>query len=66
MRRRILRRLIWVYAICICFLFEYIQPVPQMRTVNFRLAAPLHVLNIMVPLVFPGHAYLQTAQGQLL
>ena len=42
MRRRILRRLIWVSANCICSLFEYIQPVPQMRTLNFRLATLLH------------------------
>ena len=37
MRRRVLRRLIWVYAACIWSFFACIQPVPQVRTFNFRL-----------------------------
>ena len=40
-RRRVLWRLIWVYAVCICFLFECIQLVSHVRTLNFRLATPL-------------------------
>ena len=36
-----MRRLIWVYAVCICSLFECIQPVPHVRTLNFRLATTL-------------------------
>ena len=38
MRRRILRRLICVYPFCICSFFACIQPVPQVRSLNFRLA----------------------------
>ena len=41
MRRLVLRRLIWVYAVRICYFFACIQPVPQVRTLNFRLATPL-------------------------
>ena len=41
MRRRILWRLIWVNAVCICYFFSCIQPFRQMRTLNFRLATPL-------------------------
>ena len=41
MRRRILRRLIWVYAVCVRSFFACIQPVPLVRTLNFRLATPL-------------------------
>ena len=41
MRHHVLRRLIWVYAVCICSFFACIQPVPQVRTLNFRLATPL-------------------------
>ena len=40
MRRRVLRRLIWVYAVCIYSLFKCIQPVTHVRTLNFRLATP--------------------------
>ena len=43
MRHRILRHLISVYAVCICSLYWIIQPVPQMRILNFRLATPLQV-----------------------
>ena len=41
-RCHILRRLIWVYAVCICPFFTCIQPVPQEHTLNFRLATPLN------------------------
>ena len=41
MRRRVLRRLIWIYTVCICSFFACFQPVPQVRTLNFRLATPL-------------------------
>ena len=43
MRRRVMRRLIWVYAICTCSLF-YINALTtstQVRTLNFRQATPL-------------------------
>ena len=38
MRRRILRPLICVYPFCISAFFACIQPVPQVRSLNFRLA----------------------------
>ena len=41
MRCRIIRCLIWVSAVCIYSLFACIQPVPQVCTLNFRLAMPL-------------------------
>ena len=31
----------WIYAVCIYSIFEYNQPVTQMRTLNFRRATPL-------------------------
>ena len=34
------QRLIWVHAVCIWSLFSCNQPVPQVRTLNFRLATP--------------------------
>ena len=43
-----LRRHIWVYVVCICSFFACIQPVPQVRTLNSRLATPLeHGDNIL-------------------
>ena len=44
MRRRILRHFIWVYTVCIYSLFECIQPVPHVRTLNFSLAMPLKII----------------------
>ena len=43
---RDLWRLIWVFAVCICFFFACIQPVPQVRTLNFRLAMPLYKVRL--------------------
>ena len=40
---RVLLHLIWVYAVCICSLFEFIQPVQQERTLNFRLGMSLAI-----------------------
>ena len=40
MRRRVLRRLIWVYAVCMCSFFACLQPIPKVSTINFRLATP--------------------------
>ena len=56
MRRLILRHLIWVDAVCFCSFFACIQPVPQVRTLNLRLATPLlnlhtHVTPTWNPLV---------------
>ena len=58
MRCCILHRLISVYAVCICSLFECIQPVPHVHTLNFRLATPLaYNANNMDPAQAPGSGY---------
>ena len=41
MKHHILGRLIWVFAVCICFFFACTQPVLQVRPLNFRLAMPV-------------------------
>ena len=54
--------LIWVYAVCICTLFECIQPVLHMRTLNFRLAKPLVLssadhfrINVFLKILYECH-----------